>query len=58
MHNRQKLGGLLQVLHNFSLDLRTRRNILMAALRSSLEYGCEVWNANKCQAKALESGRF
>ena len=21
----------------------------------SLEYGCEVWNSNKCQAKALES---
>ena len=21
----------------------------------SSEYGCEVWNTNKCQAKALES---
>ena len=27
----------------------------MAVLRPSLEYGCEVWNANKCQAKVLES---
>ena len=27
----------------------------MAVLRPSLECGCEVWNANKCQAKALES---
>ena len=26
----------------------------MAVLRPSLEYGCEVWNANKSQAKALE----
>ena len=24
-------------------------------LRPSLEYGSEVWNANKCQAQALES---
>ena len=55
VRNRQKLGGLYRVLHNFALDLRTRRHILMAVLRPSLEYGCEVWNANKCQAKALES---
>ena len=27
----------------------------MAVLRPSLEYGCEMWNTNKCQAKALES---
>ena len=27
----------------------------MAVLRPSLEYGGEVWNTNKCQAKALES---
>ena len=55
MHNRKKLGGLYRVLHKFSLDLRTRRHILMAVLRRSLEYGSEVWNANKCQANALES---
>ena len=55
MRNRQKLGGMYRVLHNFALDLRTSRHILMAVLRPSLEYGCEVWNANKCQAKALES---
>ena len=24
-------------------------------LQHSLEYGCEVWNINKCQDKALES---
>ena len=55
MRNRQKLGCLFFVLHNFGLDLRTRKQIFMALLQSSLEYGCEVWNANKCQAKALES---
>ena len=42
-------------MHNYSLDLRARRHILMAVLRPSLEYGCEVWSANKSQAKALES---
>ena len=53
--NRQKLSGMYRILHNFDLDLRTRRHILMAVLRPSLEYGCEVWNTNKCQTKALES---
>ena len=51
---RQKLGGLYKVLHNFAMDLRTCRHILMAVLRPSLEYSCEVWSANKSQAKALE----
>ena len=27
----------------------------MAVLQPSLEYGSEVWNANTCQTKALES---
>ena len=40
MSNRQKLGGLYRVAHNFALDLRTRRHILMAVLRPSLENIC------------------
>ena len=55
VHNRQKLGGLYQVLHNFAWNLRTRRHILMAVLQPSLKYGCVVWNTTKCQAQALES---
>ena len=55
VHNRQKLGGLYRVLHNFALDSRPHRHILMAVLQSSLEYDCEVWYINKYQAKALES---
>ena len=55
IRNRQKLGGLYRVLHNFALDLKNRRHIYMALLRPSLEYGCEVWNTNKCQDKALKS---
>ena len=42
-------------MHNFVLDLRTRRHIIMTVLRPTLEYDCEVWNTNKCQAKVLES---
>ena len=53
--NKQKLGGLYEILHNFAFDLKTRRHILMAVLRPSWEYHCEVWNTNECQAKALES---
>ena len=53
--NEQELGGFYQVLHNFDLDLRTHGHILKAVLQHSLECGCEVWNTNKCQAKALES---
>ena len=57
-HNRKKLGGLYGVLHDFASDLRTLRHILMAVLRPSLEHGCEVRNANNCQARALESIQF
>ena len=52
--NMQKLAGLYWVLHNFALDLRICRHILMAGVRPSLEYGCEVWKTNKCQAKLLK----
>ena len=53
--NRRKPSGFYRALYNFSLDLRTQRHILMAVLQPSLEYGCEVWNANKSQSNALES---
>ena len=54
--NKQKLDRLYRVLHNFVLDLRTHRHAHpMAVLRHNSEYGCELWNTNKCQAKALDS---
>ena len=55
MCNKQTFGSLYQVLHNFALDLSTCRHISRAVLRPSLEYGCEVWNTNKCQTKVLGS---
>ena len=33
------------------LDLKT----CIATLRPSSEYGCEVWNTNKCEDKVVES---
>ena len=53
--NRRKIGRFYRVLYNFALDLTSQRHIFMAMLQPSLEYGCEVWNANKSQTKALES---
>ena len=53
--NKQKLGGLYQILHNYALDLQTCKHIFMAILRPGWEYVCEVWGVNKGQAKALES---
>ena len=52
---KQKIGNWFRNLHNFAFDLRTHRHVLMAVLWPSLAYGCEVWYANKCQAKAFES---
>ena len=37
-------------MHNIALALRTHRHVLMAVLRPSLEYGCEVCNTNKLRA--------
>ena len=55
IHNKQELNGLYWVLHNFAVDYRTHRHVLMALLQPSLKYGYEMWNTNKCQPKSLES---
>ena len=52
---RQKLGALYRILHNYALDISSRKHVFMSILRPSLEYACEVWTVNKCQSKALES---
>ena len=38
-----------------SIDLTARRLLLISVVRSTLEYGSEVWEGNKAQAAALES---
>ena len=37
------------------INLGARRLLLLAVVRPTLEYGSEVWEANKTQAAALES---
>ena len=40
---------------NTDINLSARRLLLLAVVRPTLEYGSEVWEANKTQAAALES---
>ena len=35
--------------------MTARRLLLLSVVRPSLEYGSEIWDCNKSQAKALES---
>ena len=43
MYNKQKLGGLYRVLHNFALDFaKIVHMYTWACCDTSLEYGCEV----------------
>ena len=44
-----------QVHSNKDIDLTARRLLLILVVRSTLEYGSEVWEGNKAQAAALES---
>ena len=43
------------VISNRDINLSARRLLLLAVVRPTLEYGSEVWEANKAQAGALES---
>ena len=58
IYNKQKFGELYCVLQGFAVNLKSHRHIYMAMLQPSLGKGCEVWNTNKCVAKALESMQF
>ena len=35
--------------------MTARHLLLLSAVRSSLDYGSEIWDCNKSQARALES---
>ena len=43
------------VISNRDINLSARRSLLLAVVRPTLEYGSDVWEANKTQAAALES---
>ena len=51
----KKVNQLHSVISNRDINLSARRLLLLAVVRPTLEYGSEVWEANKVQAGALES---
>ena len=47
---RKKLHG---VISNRDINLTARRLLLLCVVRPSLEYGSEIWDCNKSQARAM-----
>ena len=54
-NGRRKVNKLHSVISNRDINLSAHRLLLLAVVRPTLEYGGEVWEANKTQAAALES---
>ena len=52
---KKKVNQLHSVISNRENNLSACRLLLLAVVRPTLEYGSEVWEANKAQAGALES---
>ena len=52
---KKKVNQLNSVISNRDINLSARRLLLLAVVRPTLEYGSEVWEANKAQASSLES---
>ena len=52
---RRKVNQLHSVICNRDINLSARRLLLLAVVRPTLEYGSEMWEANKTQAGALKS---
>ena len=51
----KKVNQLHSILSNRDINLSARRLPLLAVVRPTLEYRCEVWEANNTQAAALGS---
>ena len=52
---KKKVNQLHSVISNRDINLTARRLLLLSVVRPSLEYGSEIWDCNKSQARALES---
>ena len=52
---KKKVKQLHSVISNRDIYLTARRLLLLSVVRPSLEYGSEIWDCNKSQARALES---
>ena len=44
---------LISVISNRDINLTPRRLLLLSVVRPSLEYGNEIWDCNKSQARVL-----
>ena len=54
-NGRRKVNQLHSAISNRDINLNAHRLLLLAVVRPTLEYGSEVWEANKTQAAALEA---
>ena len=54
-NGRKKVNQLHKVISNRNVNLSTGRLLLLSVIRPSIEYGSEVWEGNKSQARSLES---
>ena len=54
-NGKQKVNQLNSIISNCYINLSARHMLLLSVLRSSLEYGSEVWEGNKSPAASLES---
>ena len=52
---KKKVNQLHSVISNRDINLTALRLLLLSVVRPSLEYGSEIWDCNKSQARALES---
>ena len=51
---KKKVNHLHSVISKRDVNFNARRLLLFSVVRSTLEYGSEVWEVNKSQAVALE----
>ena len=54
-NDRRRVNQLHKVISNRNINLSARRHLLLSVIRPSIEYGSEVWEANKIQASSFES---
>ena len=54
-NGRKKINQLHKVISNRNVNLSAHRLLLLSVIRPSIEYGSEVWEGNKSQARSLES---
>ena len=47
VNGRKRVNQLHKVISNRNINLSARRLLLLSVIRSSIEYGSEVWEGNK-----------